>query len=50
MSYFDIPPSKTVGEIKSEIREAVLEGKISNDYKEAFDYMIKIGQEKGLRK
>lgn len=50
MNYFSLRPSKEVGEIKEEIREAILEGKISNNYDEAFNYMIKIGEKKGFKK
>lgn len=48
MEYFNIPASKTVGDIKSAIKEAILEGTIPNEYNAAKDYMIKIGQEMGL--
>jgi poly(A) polymerase len=46
MKYFKLRPSKVVGEIKEEIKEAVLEGWIKNDYSETFNYMKKIGQKK----
>ena len=45
---FGIEPSKEVGEIKSAIKEAILEGSIRNDHKEAYDLMIRLGVEKGL--
>ncbi|NQZ77771.1 MAG: HD domain-containing protein [Ekhidna sp.] len=45
---FDIKPSKVIGDIKSEIKEAILEGKIKNQKKEAFELMLKIGKKKGL--
>lgn len=48
METFNLKPSKTVGEIKTAIREAILDGKISNDYDQAYDYMLKIGQEMNL--
>ncbi len=50
MKYFNIGPSKVVGEIKDEIKEAILEGKIGNDYSQAFELMKKIGKDKGLSK
>lgn len=50
MEYFDISPSKTVGEIKDEIKEAILEGKIGNNFEEAFGLMKEIGSKKGLKK
>lgn len=45
---FGIEPSKVVGEIKTAIKEAILDGVIQNDKQEAFELMIKIGKEKGL--
>ena len=48
METFGIPPSKKVGEIKTAIREAILEGDIKNDYQEAYELMLKLGIEYGL--
>ena len=45
---FGIPPSKVVGDIKSEIKDAILDGKIKNDPAEAFEFMLKIGKRRGL--
>ncbi len=50
MEYFRIPPSKIVGEIKDEIKEAILEGKIGNNFDEAFELMKHIGKKKELLK
>ena len=49
MKTFNIQPSKLVGKIKIKIREAILNGDIKNDKKEAKDYMIKIGKELKLK-
>ncbi|MEQ8879009.1 MAG: HD domain-containing protein [Cyclobacteriaceae bacterium] len=46
---FDIKPSRVVGDIKTEIKEAILEGKIKNDHSEAFNLMVEIGKSKGLK-
>ena len=46
---FGISPSRLVGEIKNEIKEAILEGKIKNDEDEAFNLMLEIGAEMGLK-
>ena len=50
MKTFSIEPGKIVGEIKTTIRESILDGKIKNDYDEAFNFMLKLGEEKGLKK
>ncbi|KUG25010.1 trna nucleotidyltransferase [hydrocarbon metagenome] len=42
MRICNIPPSKKVGEIKTAIEEAILEGIIKNDYDEALAYLFKI--------
>jgi poly(A) polymerase len=47
MEIFGLPPSKPVGIIKSVIKEAILDGIIKNDYKEAYDLMIAKGKELG---
>ncbi|GLR16075.1 CCA tRNA nucleotidyltransferase [Portibacter lacus] len=48
MEHFHIPPSRIVGNIKSAIREAILDGDIENDYNAAFAYMLKKGEEFGV--
>jgi len=45
MTYFQLKPSKEVGLIKEAIKEAILEGKIPNDYEQAVSYMKEIGKE-----
>ncbi len=42
MEICGIPPSKKVGEIKSAIEEAILDGIIANDYEEAKHYLMQI--------
>ncbi len=42
MKVCNIPPSKKVGEIKSAIEDAILDGKIGNNYEEAFQYLLEI--------
>ncbi len=42
MKVCNIPPSKLVGEIKTAIEEAILDGKIANNYEESFEYFLKI--------
>ena len=48
MKTFGIKPGKEIGIIKSAIKEAILDGKIKNQYKEAYSYMLKKGAELGL--
>lgn len=42
MKVCNIPPSKLVGEIKTAIEEAIIDGKIANNYEEAYNYLLKI--------
>jgi len=48
METFGISPSKIIGDIKEEIKEAILEGRIQNNPGEARVLMLQIAQEKGL--
>ena len=45
MKICNIKPSKKVGEIKSAIEDAILDGKIGNNYEEAYNYLIKIKEQ-----
>ncbi|MBS3944147.1 MAG: HD domain-containing protein [Melioribacter sp.] len=42
MKVCKIQPSKLVGEIKSAIEEAILDGRIGNNYEEAYSYLLNI--------
>lgn len=44
MEVCNLKPSKKVGEIKSAIEDAILDGKIGNNYEEAFHYLLSIKQ------
>src|SRR5690625_5093651 len=48
MTAFNLKPSREVGAIKNAIKEAILQGKIPNEYEAARDFMIKKGTEMGL--
>lgn len=49
MATFGITPSREVGIIKDAIKEAILEGDIPNNHKEAYRFMLKKGKELGLQ-
>ena len=49
METFGIPPSKIIGDIKEEIKEAILEGRIQNNQEEARILMLKIALKRGLK-
>jgi len=48
MKILNIGPSKVIGEIKEEIKEAILDGRIENSYEAGYDYLIEIAEKKGL--
>lgn len=48
METFNIKPGKVVGDIKTSIREAILEGNIRNDFTEAYAFMLECGRKSGL--
>ena len=50
METFGIPEGKTVGIIKTAIREAILDGIIHNNFEEAYQLMLKEGERLGLKK
>jgi len=49
MEIFNLKPSREIGVLKEAIKEAILEGEISNDYEAAFNFMIKRAMKLGLQ-
>lgn len=50
MEIFNLPPCKAIGDIKNAIKEAILDGVIGNNPKEAREYMFKVAAELGIHK
>ncbi len=48
METFGLKPSKVVGDLKTAIREAILEGEIQNNFDDAYKYLIEIATKKGM--
>lgn len=50
MQTFNLKPCREIGIIKEAIKEAILDGKISNDYDEAYQFMLEKATQLGLQK
>ncbi len=48
MRWFNLRPCKLIGDLKCEIKEAILDGRIPNDRNAAIQFLKQIAQEKGL--
>ncbi len=46
MKIFNLPASQIVGELKSAIKDAILDGIIPNEYDAAYQYLMKVAEEK----
>ena len=49
MKVFNLQPCAEVGRLKTYIKDAILDGVISNDYDEAYEFMLKKAKEMGLK-
>ena len=48
METFNLTPSKEVGELKTVMREAILDGLIPNSLDEAYPFLLEEGRKRGL--
>ncbi|MEI9921832.1 MAG: HD domain-containing protein [Bacteroidota bacterium] len=48
IKWLSLTPGPIVGEIKEQIKDAILDGVIRNDREEAIQYMIQVAHEKGI--
>jgi poly(A) polymerase len=48
MEIFGLPPCKKVGDIKSAMKDAILDGAIENNYAKAYEFVLKKGKEMNL--
>ena len=48
MEYYNLKPGKEIGIIKEFVKEAILDGKIGNNFDQAFELMKQKGTEMGL--
>ncbi|WP_299821046.1 HD domain-containing protein [uncultured Pontibacter sp.] len=49
METFNLSPSKIVGELKEVLTEAILEGKVKNEFKAAYSFLLREGEKRGLQ-
>ncbi|NOR26905.1 MAG: HD domain-containing protein [Lutibacter sp.] len=49
METFNLKPCREIGTIKDAIKEAILEGEITNNYDEAYAFMLKRAEKLGLK-
>lgn len=49
METFGLPPSKEVGELKTVLREAILDGLVPNSFDVAYPFLLEEGRKRGLK-
>ncbi|PCJ67732.1 MAG: tRNA nucleotidyltransferase [Bacteroidetes bacterium] len=50
MKMFDMRPGREIGLIKTALKDAILDGVITNDYEEAYKFVLEMGKQLGLQK
>ena len=50
MEIFNLKPSREIGMLKEAVKEAILDGKIPNEYQAAYDFVLKRAEKLGLEK
>jgi len=50
MEIFNLKPSREIGVLKEAVKEAILEGEIPNEYKAAYEFVLKRAEKMGLQK
>jgi len=49
MKIFDLQPSREIGVLKEAVKEAILEGEIPNEYRAAYNFILKRAEKLGLK-
>ena len=49
MQLFNLKPSREIGMLKEAVKEAILDGKIPNEYEAALSFVLKKGEKLGLQ-
>ncbi|WP_298121493.1 HD domain-containing protein [Flavobacterium sp.] len=50
MEIFNLKPSREIGMLKEAVKEAILDGKIPNEYQAAYDFVLNRAEKLGLKK
>jgi tRNA nucleotidyltransferase (CCA-adding enzyme) len=50
MELFNLKPSREIGALKEAVKEAILDGKIPNEYQAAYDFVLERAEKMGLKK
>ena len=49
MLFFGLEPCSLIGELKIQIKDAILDGIIPNDHASAYNLLLKLAAERGLK-